>query len=349
MRRHRLGLLVVVGMTALALTAITPAGAAGTKPGAPGRPTAVPGNKSARVSWPAPKNGGSPITIYLVTPFIGAKAQAKVAFHSKKTSEVVAGLKNGVTYTFKVAGHNKFGTGKLSAASKPVKIGLPSSGPPTGPPTTTPAGPVPSAPTRVTVAPGNAQATVAWQAPATTGSGISSYVVTPYVGAVGQTPQTFGTSATVEVVTGLTNSQTYSFRVAARNAAGLGPQSALSASVKITAGPALSTVHNTKLNKNILVDAYGNTVYLYGPDGSGTVSTAGGELATWPAVTWSGTPTLGPGLSAAATVDIQADGTRQLAYNGHLLYTFVADSAPGDATGDGIASFYLLTPAGTQT
>ena len=339
MRRRKLGLLVVVGMTALALSAIAPAGAAGTKPGAPGRPTAVPGNKSARVSWPAPKNGGSPITIYLVTPFVGAKAQAKVAFHSKKTSEVVAGLKNGVTYTFKVAGHNKFGTGKLSAASKPVTIGLP----------TGPKGSVPAAPSGLIAAPGNTQATVSWQAPASPDSAISSYVVTPYIGAVGQTPQTFGSSATAEVVTGLTNSQTYSFRVAARNAAGLGPQSALSAPVKITTGPALSMVHNTKLNKNILVDAYGNTVYLYGPDGSGTFSTAGGELATWPAVTWSGTPTLGPGLTAVATVDVQHDGTRQLAYNGHLLYTFVADSAPGDATGDGIASFYLLTPAGTQT
>jgi predicted lipoprotein with Yx(FWY)xxD motif len=341
MRRHKLGLLVVVGMTALALSVIAPAGAAGTKPGPPGRPTAVPGNKSARISWPAPSNGGSPITIYLVTPFVGARAQAKVAFHSKKTSEVVAGLKNGVTYTFKVAGHNKFGTGKLSAASKPVKIGLPSTGPPTGS--------VPSAPSGLTAAPGNAQATVAWQAPTSTGSGITSYVVTPYLGAVAQTPQTFGSSATAEVVTGLTNSQTYSFRVAAGNAAGLGPQSAMSASVKITSGPTLSMVHNTKLNKNILVDAYGNVVYLYGPDGSGTVSTAGSELATWPAVTWSGTPTLGAGLTAAAVVDVQHDGTRQLAYNGHLLYTFVADGAPGNATGDGLASFYLLTPAGTQT
>jgi predicted lipoprotein with Yx(FWY)xxD motif len=330
MRFRVLGLVAVAGLAAGTLGATAPAGAAATKPGAPGKPTAVAANKSARVSWPAPANGGSAITIYLVTPYIGAKAQTTRSFHSKATTELVTGLTNGKAYTFKVAAHNAVGTGKQSAASKAVTIG------------------VPAAPTGLTAAPGNAQATVAWHAPANGGNAITSYTVTPFLGSVAQPTQLFKSAATSEVVTGLTNLSVYSFRVTAHNAAGAGPASALVQGVEPTSAPALSMVHNAATNKDILVDAYGNTVYMFAPDGSSTLTKAGGELFLWPAVTWSGTPTLGSGLTAAAAVDVQRDGTRQLSYNGHLLYTFLYDGGPGGATGDGESSFYLLSPAGAQ-
>ena len=42
-----------------------------TVPGAPTAVTATPGNASAVVSWTAPSDGGSAITSYTVTPFIG--------------------------------------------------------------------------------------------------------------------------------------------------------------------------------------------------------------------------------------------------------------------------------------
>ncbi len=330
MRRRMLGFVVVMGMAAFTLSAVPPAGAAVSKPGAPGRPTAVSGDKSARVSWPAPSNGGSKITVYLVTPYLGAKAQTTVSFHSNKTSEVVGGLKNGKSYTFKVAAHNAVGTGKQSAASKPVTIGLP------------------SAPSRLTVAPGNAQATVTWKAPNSPGSAISSYIVTPYLGSVAQAPRTFG-SATTAVVTGLTNSKSYAFRVAARNAAGIGSQSTLEGPVTVTAAAALTVMpvtNSMNMSQSVIVDAYGHPLYLFTPDGSGTVSKAGAELGSWPAVTWSGTPSVGGGLDQSkAAVYAQADGTQQLSYNGHLLYTFLYDGA-GRATGDGVSSFYLLSAAG---
>ncbi|NUR94697.1 MAG: DUF1929 domain-containing protein, partial [Kribbellaceae bacterium] len=46
-----------------------------TAPAAPAGVTAIPGNASATVSWTAPKNTGSPITSYTVTPYVGATAQ----------------------------------------------------------------------------------------------------------------------------------------------------------------------------------------------------------------------------------------------------------------------------------
>jgi predicted lipoprotein with Yx(FWY)xxD motif len=332
MRRRVLGFVIVLGLATWTAGAVTPAGAAA-KPGAPGKPTAVAGNKSARISWPAPSNGGSPITIYLVTPYLGTHAQPTRSFHSNKTSAVVGGLTNGKSYTFKVAAHNAVGTGAMSAASKAVVIG------------------VPAAPARLTAAPGNGQATVAWTAPSNGGSAISSYVVTPYLGKVPQPAQTFHSSAASDVVTGLTNGKTYTFKVAARNAVGTGAQSALTAPVVPTSAPALTvaTVHDTihGVDKSAIVDAYGHPLYLYTPDGSGTASKAGANIGLWPAVTWSGTPTVGGGLDASkAAVYVQHDGSPQVSYNGHLLYTFVYDFDAGQATGDGDTFFYLLSSSG---
>ena len=48
-----------------------------TAPSAPTGATATAGSASATVSWTAPGNGGSPITSYTVTPFVGATAQRR--------------------------------------------------------------------------------------------------------------------------------------------------------------------------------------------------------------------------------------------------------------------------------
>ena len=42
----------------------------------------------------------------------------------------------------------------------------------------------------------------------------------------------------------------------------------------------------------------------------------------------------------AAVMDIHGD---QVAYNGHLLYTF-ADDQPGQVTGQGVQGFFVATP-----
>ena len=105
-----LGLVMVAGLAAATLVAITPAGAA-SKPAAPGRPLVAPGKAQVKVTWTAPKSNGSPITGYVVTPFLGAKALPAHTFKTKATSQVIAGLKNAKTYTFRVAAKNKVGLG----------------------------------------------------------------------------------------------------------------------------------------------------------------------------------------------------------------------------------------------
>jgi predicted lipoprotein with Yx(FWY)xxD motif len=108
---------------------------------------------------------------------------------------------------------------------------------------------------------------------------------------------------------------------------------------------------NTKLGKQIVVDSSGKTVYLYEPDGTSTTSQVSpGIKANWPAVTATAAPTVSSDLdSSKVATQAQPDGTKQVSYNGHLLYLFVGDSAPGDASGQGLGgNWFVLAPAGEK-
>jgi hypothetical protein len=93
---------------------------------------------------------------------------------------------------------------------------------------------VPGAPTIGTASFGNASATVRWTAPSTDGgSAITGYQVRVIdtAGAQIGALRPAGATATSLTVTGLTNGASYRFQVAATNAVGTGPNSALSAAV----------------------------------------------------------------------------------------------------------------------
>lgn len=98
-------------------------------PTAPGAPTGVsgtPGNALVHLSWTAPaSNGGSPITAYRITPYIGASAQSAINTGSTATTRNVTGLANDTAYTFKVAAINVAGTSADSTASGSVTPAVP--------------------------------------------------------------------------------------------------------------------------------------------------------------------------------------------------------------------------------
>ena len=80
--------------------------------------------------------------------------------------------------------------------------------------------------------PASGQALVSWTAPGANGSPITSYTVTPFIGATAQTPvQVNNGSATSTTVTGLTNGTAYTFKVTATNAIGTSAASAPSAAI----------------------------------------------------------------------------------------------------------------------
>jgi predicted lipoprotein with Yx(FWY)xxD motif len=90
----------------------------------------------------------------------------------------------------------------------------------------------------------------------------------------------------------------------------------------------------------ILVNAKGLPLYYYQAD-TAKKSSVGGELAQlWPPLL-SAKPT-GTGTQGKLTALKVASG-HQVAYNGHLLYTFIGD-LPGHATGQGISNFFVATP-----
>lgn len=91
-------------------------------PTAPAIGPATRGAGQATVSWTPPgSDGGSPITGYIVTPYIGTVAQPPRRFDSIATQQIVTGLTPGTTYTFKVAAINDVGTGPQSLASNSVR------------------------------------------------------------------------------------------------------------------------------------------------------------------------------------------------------------------------------------
>ena len=107
------------GLVSAASNAVTPT-AAGT-PSAPGNVTAAAATRQVLVSWSEPTtNGGSAITAYKVTPFIGTTAQATTEAPAGSTSITLKGLTNGTTYTFTVTAVNASGSGAPSSPSSAV-------------------------------------------------------------------------------------------------------------------------------------------------------------------------------------------------------------------------------------
>ena len=209
---------VGTGADSAASAAITPAAAA-TAPGAPTGVGGTAGDASVALSWTPPaSDGGSSITGYRVTPFIGATAQTAVLTGSAATTFTVIGVTNGTAYTFKIAAINAVGTGADSAASAAI--------------TPAAAARAPGAPTGIGGTAGNGSAALSWTAPASNGgSAITGYRVTPFIGATAQAAVLTGSAATTYTVTGLANGTAYMFTVAAINAVGTGADSAASAAV----------------------------------------------------------------------------------------------------------------------
>ncbi len=191
---------------------VTPA----TLPFAPEIGTVVKGNGQATVYFTAPAaaggvpgNGGSPITSYTVT---SEPEGISITRDGSSTGPItVTGLTGNKPYTFTVTAANSVGKSTSSSASDIV----------------TPTAAIPGAPSAVTATPGDGQATVSFTAPLENGSPIQSYTVLVYPGAI----PFLGPASSPITVTGLTNGTACVFRLAATNAVGTGPVSAVTVAV----------------------------------------------------------------------------------------------------------------------
>jgi predicted lipoprotein with Yx(FWY)xxD motif len=84
---------------------------------------------------------------------------------------------------------------------------------------------------------------------------------------------------------------------------------------------------------SVLTSANGFTLYWFVPDSPSASRCTGSCAAYWPPVT--GTPAAGPGVTTGKLGTIKRPGgTTQATYDGHPLYTYVGDNAPGQARGN---------------
>jgi predicted lipoprotein with Yx(FWY)xxD motif len=115
---------------------------------------------------------------------------------------------------------------------------------------------------------------------------------------------------------------------------------------KAAARPTLG-IETTRLGR-ILVDARGRTLYLFSEDVSGRSHCDASCTRVWPPALLKGSLKLDPGLRGSkVTTLVRRDGTRQLVYNGHPLYSLTADTAPGQVSGQGFqGSWFVVSPSG---
>lgn len=103
----------------------------------------------------------------------------------------------------------------------------------------------------------------------------------------------------------------------------------------------------------VVVDPNGMTVYDFHKDKGTTSSCYGPCEQARPPVLTEGEPTVGNGASASKLgTTKRKDGTMQVTYAGHPLYTFVEDKKSGEAHGNDIkafgASWYALRGSGEE-
>jgi predicted lipoprotein with Yx(FWY)xxD motif len=126
------------------------------------------------------------------------------------------------------------------------------------------------------------------------------------------------------------------------------PASSAPAAGSSASGTALSmtTINGTA----VVTNAKGLTLYWFAPDTSTTSKCTGSCATYWPPVT--GPVTAGSGVTGTLGTITRPDGTTQATYDGHPLYTYVGDTARGQAKGNGLnlsgGLWYEMTVSGAK-
>jgi predicted lipoprotein with Yx(FWY)xxD motif len=117
--------------------------------------------------------------------------------------------------------------------------------------------------------------------------------------------------------------------------------------------PATVKVRSTKLGK-ILVDGRARTLYLFEKDKGGKSACSGACAKAWPPLLTKGKAKAGTGAIASKLATTKrSNGTTQVTYNKHPLYTFIVDkNKPGSVKGEGSKAFgaewYVLNAKGNK-
>ena len=130
-------------------------------------------------------------------------------------------------------------------------------------------------------------------------------------------------------------------------AAGSSAASSAAASSPAVSGGATLAVR-TIGGQQVVTNSAGFTLYWFAPDTSTTSKCTGSCATYWPPV--KGPATAMSGVTGTLGTITRSDGTKQATYDGHPLYTYAADTAPGQAKGNGLnvsgGLWYEMTVSG---
>ncbi len=120
-----------------------------------------------------------------------------------------------------------------------------------------------------------------------------------------------------------------------------------------TSQPATVKTGTSALGR-IIVDGKSHTLYLFEKDKKGKSACSGACAQNWPPLLTKGAPKAGAGAKAALLgTTRRSDGTTQVTYNKHPLYTFAGDNGKrGSTKGEGLDAFgarwYVVAAKGTE-
>jgi predicted lipoprotein with Yx(FWY)xxD motif len=120
-------------------------------------------------------------------------------------------------------------------------------------------------------------------------------------------------------------------------------------------GSSASTVtimtHSTSKG-TVLTNAAGKTLYWFAIDTPTKSNCNGSCTSFWPPVIGKATAASGTTLMHGFGTITRSDGSTQATYEGHPLYTYAADSAPGQIGGNGLnvsgGLWWAMTPSGAK-
>jgi predicted lipoprotein with Yx(FWY)xxD motif len=118
-----------------------------------------------------------------------------------------------------------------------------------------------------------------------------------------------------------------------------------------TRSSATVSLHKTTLGL-VLVAGNGHTLYLFLKDTNDKSACSASCAKFWPPLITRSKPTAGTGVKASLLgTTKRSDGSLQVTYNRHPLYTYALDKLAGQTKGEGVAAFgakwYVLSAKGT--
>ena len=137
--------------------------------------------------------------------------------------------------------------------------------------------------------------------------------------------------------------------LAACSSAGASPSPSASSTSSSPAAAAAGTVKTATIaGATVLTNSKGFTLYSFGPDTPTTSKCNGTCAQNWPPVQG---PVTAAGVTGTFGTITRSDGSVQATFDGHPLYTFVGDTTPGQAKGNGLNAagglWHDITTSGT--